>query len=203
LSSPEPGGGDGLHPRIVTPADLPGVTATLAGAFAEDPLWTWAFPDDEKREAWWRFLLQSVLRFPCTWVAGDFEAVSVWIPPGGTELTDADEERVEPLLEDLLGPGAQVVMDLLDRFGESHPKDVPHYYLSLLGTHPAHRGRGLGMRLLVENLEAIDGEGIPAYLESSNPANCPRYEQIGFERIGSFATPDGAHEVAMMWRAPR
>lgn len=57
------------------------------------------------------------------------------------------------------------------------------------------------MGLLVENLQAIDAEGMPAYLESSNPANCPRYEEIGFERIGSFSTPDGSHEVAMMWRA--
>jgi GNAT superfamily N-acetyltransferase len=203
LHSPEAGGSGDLRPRVATPADLSGVTATLAGAFTEDPLWTWAFPAADKREVWWRFLLQCVLRYPCTWVAGDFDAVSVWIPPGGSELTDADEERVGPLLEELLGPRAQQVMDLLDRFGESHPKDVPHYYLSLLGTHPSQRGRGLGMRLLVENLEAIDAEGMPAYLESSNPANCPRYERIGFEQVGSFATPDGTHEVAMMWRAPR
>ena len=165
-----------METRIATAADLPGVTATLAGAFAEDPLWTWAFPDDDKREAWWRFLLQSVLRYPCTWVAGDYEAVSVWIPPGGSELTDADEEQVEPLLAELLGPRAQPVLDLLDSFGEVHPKDVPHYYLSLLGTHPRHRGKGLGMGLLAENLRRIDeipvgaGRALPSLAAREHPA---------------------------------
>ena len=30
----------------------------------------------------------------------------------------------------------------------AHPDEAPHYYLSLLGTHPAQRGKGLGMALL-------------------------------------------------------
>jgi hypothetical protein len=29
-----------------------------------------------------------------------------------------------------------------------------------------------------------------------------RYERIGYRRIGSFTTPDGAHTVATMWREP-
>ena len=59
------------------------------------------------------------------------------------------------------------------------------------------------MRLLAENLRLIDAEGAPAYLESSNPANEPRYESVGFERSGSFTTPDEAREVVTMWRDPR
>ena len=102
MNSPE--GGGGLPSRIATLADLPGVTATIAGAFAEDPLWSWAFPDDDRREAWWRFLLQSILRYPCTWVAGDFEAVSAWVPPGGSELTDADASAIAHRLNDQFLP---------------------------------------------------------------------------------------------------
>jgi GNAT superfamily N-acetyltransferase len=195
--------GSSIPVRLVSPADLPGVTATIAGAFAEDPLWTWAFPEADSRETWWRFLLRSTLRHECTWVTGDYAAVSVWIPPEETELSEADEARVEPLLQELLGSRAQQVADLLERFDEAHPKEVPFYYLSLLGTHPCHRGEGLGMRLLAENLTWIDAEMKPAYLESSNPANCPRYERLGFERTGSFSTPDGSRTVATMWREPR
>lgn len=33
---------------------------------------------------------------------------------------------------------------LFDRFDEHYPKDEPHYYLSLWGTHRDHAGRGLG-----------------------------------------------------------
>lgn len=192
-----------FHARPAVAADLDRLTATLAAAFENDPLWTWAFPGADKLDAWWGFLIQSALRYPSVWIAGDCEAVSVWIPPGASELTDAEQERVEPLLRELLGSRAPQVIQLLERFEESHPTGTPHYYLSLFGTHPAHRGHGIGMRLLAKNLGRIDDEAMPAYLESSNPANDRRYECVGFERLGSFSTPDGSHSVSMMWREPR
>jgi hypothetical protein len=42
------------------------------------------------------------------------------------------------------------------------------------------------MGLLAHDLELIDAEGFPAYLESSNPANNRRYAMLGFEPIGEF-----------------
>ena len=90
----------------------------------------------------------------------------------------------------------------MDRFEENHPREEPHYYLSLLGTHPDHRGQGKGMRLLAANLAEIDAEGMPAYLESSNRANDHRYERLGFVQIGEFAAPGGQPTVACMWRDP-
>ncbi len=71
-----------------------------------------------------------------------------------------------------------------------------------LGTRPDRRGEGLGRGLLAECLALFDAEGVPTYLESSNPANDERYEAIGYRKIGSFTTPDDAHTVATMWREP-
>jgi GNAT superfamily N-acetyltransferase len=88
-------------------------------------------------------------------------------------------------------------------FEAAHPRERPHYHLTLLGTHPDHRGKGIGMGLLADCLGLIDAEGMPAYLESSNPANDTRYERIGFRKIGAFSTPDGTHTVATMWREPQ
>lgn len=191
-----------MDTRIATEADLDGLTATLTAAFESDPLWgSWAFPDPEDLAVWWRFYLSSALRYRCVWVRGDYAAASVWIPPGGTELTEEDEERVEPLLEQLVGRRAPEVMELVERFEASHPGDPPHFYLSLLGTHPEYRGRGLGMGLLAENLARLaDAAGVPSYLESTNPSNNNRYERLGFRRVGEFTTPDGARTVATMWR---
>jgi predicted GNAT family acetyltransferase len=59
------------------------------------------------------------------------------------------------------------------------------------------------MALLAENLALIDAEGLPSYLESSNPANDARYERVGFVRVGEFTTPDGVRTVTTMWREPR
>jgi ribosomal protein S18 acetylase RimI-like enzyme len=110
---------------------------------------------------------------------------------------------MEPLVRDLIGERAAPVMELVERFEASHPKEQPHYYLTLLGTHPQYRGRGIGMALLSENLASIDSEGAAAYLESTNPANNRRYERLGFKRMGEFTTPRGERTVTTMWRVAR
>lgn len=186
--------------RIAKASDIDGLVVTLTAAFETDPLWSWVFPDPEDLAIWWRFLVGSALRYPWVWVSGEYAAVSVWIPPNGTELTEGEEGRVQSLLKELTGPRAPVVMELLERFETSHPRERPHYYLSLLGTHPDYRGRGLGMELLTEILATMDAEGVPAYLESSNPGNNRRYQRLGFRQVGDFTTPDGEHAVATMWR---
>jgi ribosomal protein S18 acetylase RimI-like enzyme len=189
-----------MSARVATAADIDGLTATLTSAFAEDPLWSWAFPQREDLAVWWRFCINSALRYPCTWTTEDYAAASLWIPPDGTELTEEEEVQVEPLITELVGSRAASVMELLERFESAHPGDEPHYYLSLLGIHPDYRGRGLGMRLLAENLTEMDAEGIPSYLESSNPGNNSRYERLGYVQVGEFSTPDGARTIATMWR---
>jgi GNAT superfamily N-acetyltransferase len=192
-----------MNVRAATEVDLDGVTMTLTAAFEHDPLWSWAFPDPKDLEVWWRFHIRSALRYPWVLIAGDYEAASLWIPPGRIELTEEEEEMVEPLLRDLIAARAPDVLEVLDRFDASHPGDEPHHYLSLLGTHPDHRGKGLGMQLLAESLERIDAEHMPSYLESSNPGNDARYEGVGFRRIGEFSTPDGSRVVGTMWRDAR
>ena len=192
-----------MAPRLATEDDLDSLTNTLTLAFENDPLWRWVFPEPGTLEPFWRFFIGNALRYPCVWVTGDFDAVAIWIPPGGSELTDEAEQQVEPLLGSLIGARTPTVMSLLDRFDQAHPSEPPHYYLSLLGTHPDRRGEGLGMTLLADTLARIDEQGSPAYLESSNPANDTRYERLGFRKVGEFSTPDGAHTVATMWRDAR
>lgn len=178
------------------------MSATLTAAFEGDPLWRWAFAELAALEVLWRVLIRSALRYPWLRMLDGATAAALWIPPGGTELTADEEAAVPSLLAQLLDDRAADVLDLLERFEQAHPRDRPHYYLSLLGTRPDARGAGLGMALLAENLALIDAERLPAYLESSNPANDARYEAVGFEKVGAFTTPDGAHTVTTMWREP-
>jgi GNAT superfamily N-acetyltransferase len=192
-----------MRSRVATASDVPAVTATLTAAFAGDPLWRWAFPDIGDLEELWRICVTSALRYPWLRVLGDAVAAAVWIPPGGTELTEQEGADLDPMLRSRIGDRADAVLELIDRFEQAHPQEPPHYHLTLLGTHPAHRGKGLGMALLAETLALIDAEGMPAYLESSNPANDARYERVGFRKVGAFTTPDGARTVTTMWREPR
>ena len=195
----------GLNVRSATEADLQAVTETISLAFHADPTWSGAFPDEARRQeqyaVFWSFMITAALRYPWVLMTDGAEAAAVWIPPRGTEIAEEDEERIDPLLEELLGPRAGEAKELFARFDAAHPHDEPHYYLSLLGTHPSAAGRGLGMALLAENLARIDREHMPAYLESSNPANNHRYQRHGFERTGEFLPPGGEIPVTTMWRA--
>lgn len=40
--------------------------------------------------------------------------------------------------------------------------------------------------MLAANLARIDGEGMAAYLESTNSANTARYASVGFQVTGGF-----------------
>jgi GNAT superfamily N-acetyltransferase len=190
--------------RRATEADADQVTELFTLAFHQDPTWSWAFPDPEKRmdghRAWWGLHMHSAVPYGRVWMTDDGGAASLWIPPGEPELSDEDEAKVTPLLHELLGSHAENVLTLLERFDSNHPGDEPHYYLSLLGTHPDHRGQGKGIGLLAANLARIDELGVPAYLESSNRANDHRYELLGFVQVGEFAAPGGGPTVACMWR---
>jgi len=128
----------------------------------------------------------------------------VWIPPGGTEMSNEQEAEFGELASSRLGEvGAAYLAQVMATFDANHPRGKPHYYLSLLATHPAHRGHGAGMALLADNLARIDEQGMPAYLESSNAANDHRYVRLGFEPVGAFQLPQDGPVVTTMWRAAR
>jgi GNAT superfamily N-acetyltransferase len=196
----------GIGHRRATEGDTAVIAATLSAAFDADPLWSWAFPDDEKRpaqyEAFFGLFVASAIPNGWVWTTDQAAAVAVWTPPGKNELSDEAEARVEPFLLAELGAHAEPVLQVMEQFDSARPEDRDFYYLSLLGTHPDHRGRGSGMGLLAANLAQIDDEASPAYLESSNPANNARYERLGFEPRTKFSTPDGQHTVTTMWRPP-
>jgi GNAT superfamily N-acetyltransferase len=193
--------------RRVMEADIDRVTELFALAFFDDPTWGWAFPDPERRmnghRLLWGLFLHSALPYGWVWMTDDGGAASLWIPPGEPELSETDEARIEPLVRELIGSHADTVLELFDRFDANHPRQEPHFYLSLLGTHPDHRGQGKGMGLLAANLAKIDELHVPAYLESSNRANDRRYERLGFVAVGEFAAPGGGPTVGCMWRDPR
>jgi GNAT superfamily N-acetyltransferase len=195
-----------MQVRVATSEDTDEIARTLAEAFFNDPVWGWAFSDPRHRkaqhEAWFRLLIGSALPHGWVWTTPAREAVSVWVPPGVSELSESDEAKLGPMLGEMLGARTELVMEVLDRFEAAHPRRRDHYYLSLLGIHTDHRGSGIGMRLLADNLALLDTVGMPAYLESTNPGNLLRYESVGFAVCGTFELPDDGPTVTTMWREP-
>lgn len=191
--------------RPATVDDLGLVTETLTLAFLHDPVWSVALarPDGATAHhaAYWQLYVEGALRYSTVFMTDDASAVSVWIPPDGTELSNAGEEAVEQLVKATLDLAAvRAMFELWERFAASHPHDEPHAYLSLLATHPDHRGQGIGQRLLAEGLARWDAAGVPAYLESTNPGNDHRYERAGFRRLGGFRAVLDDAPISTMWR---
>jgi GNAT superfamily N-acetyltransferase len=191
--------------RPATAADLDRAVETITLAFATDPVWSLALarPDGSTAHhaAYWRFFVADAIDQGSVAIADDGAAVSVWIPPGGEELRPATVHRVDAFVLDTLGePGAAEMAELFERFEANHPRTEPHAYLSLLATHPDHRGRGIGQMLLAANLRTWDERGVPAYLESTNPANDHRYERAGFRRVGGFVAVRDRAPITTMWR---
>ena len=72
------------------------------------------------------------------------------------------------------------ILNALTKMDKVHPHDPPSWYLLGLGTVKEHQGKGLGSAVLSHMLSRCDTEGLPAYLESSNPRNVPFYARHGF-----------------------
>jgi len=196
--------------RVAERADLERIGEALALAFENDPLWGWAFESatrERKLESLstvFGFFAGAALDFGWVRVTDGVEAVALWIPPGSPEMTPADEERLPTVIADACEPGpAARVAEMLDAFERNHPHEPPHYYLSLLATHPDHAGKRLGVGLVADNLAEIDAADPPAaaFLESSNPRNVPRYERLGFRPTHEVELVAGLTGT-QMWRPP-
>ena len=191
--------------RTALTGDVDRATATIALAFATDPVWSVALAAADGSVAhhlpYWRIFVAAAQRQGGVRLLDGGAAVSVWVPPGGMELDDDELVTLAALTTPTLGPnGAAELAELFVRFDANHPHAEAHAYLSLLATHPDHRGKGVGQMLLADNLRGWDAADVPAYLESTNPANDHRYERAGFHRVGGFRAVRDDAPITTMWR---
>ncbi len=173
-------------------------------AFVDDPVNRWVFSRPGSIRSMFSVLAREIyLGHGHCYLAGD-DGATMWLPPGA----NAAPTNIG-LLHFVCGqlangtPGAiRRGMALSNLMAEWHPRE-PHAYLFSIGTRKAARGKGLGKALFAPVLAACDREGIPVYLENSNPANSGFYGAHGFERLGTFEVGPGGPIMEPMWRAPR
>ena len=170
-------------------------------AFGTDPVARWMYPDpNDYLEHFPRFVRAFAGRSfdkGTAFLATEMSGAALWLPP------DVEPEE-DPLVELFLSSTADVVQkDLFPMFEQMasyHPKE-PHWYLPMIGVEPSQQGRGVGSALLQHTLANADADGLPAYLESSNPKNIPLYERFGFGLIGIIRSGD-APPLYPMLRKP-
>jgi GNAT superfamily N-acetyltransferase len=91
-------------------------------------------------------------------------------------------------------------MVAIEQMDAAHPP-YPHWYLPWFGVDAKLQGIGLGGMLMAACLWAIDGTGLPAYLETPNPRTIRFYERHGFAVTRSTQTTD-CPPITFMLRQP-
>jgi GNAT superfamily N-acetyltransferase len=196
--------------RAATAADRGRLADSLASAFSEDPLFTWmtgAGPD-KPLEPKMRIFFDAILKLDLgrkdhlVFVDEDGIGAAIWRHPNRWKVPTGDLVRSLPAMLRAFGTRSARMVGALNAIEKVHPKEE-HYYLEVLGTHQGSQSKGVGTAVITHTLDRCDAEGMPAYLESSNPRNIPFYARHGFETTREISVGKGAPTVTAMWRNPR
>jgi ribosomal protein S18 acetylase RimI-like enzyme len=188
--------------RTATKDDLALAARIGAEGFADDPVMCWVFQDEATRADGLLLAFTGLTRgyfAPASVVhLADAACVTLWRTPAyvAPEPSD-DDDGSSPWPPDV----DERFRILGAAMADAHPHE-PHWYLNVIATLPSSRGQGLGAAALAPVLAVCDTEGMPAYLESSNPRNMTLYRRHGFEQTGEILLPDGP-SLYPMWREPR
>ena len=196
---------DATMTPIVTeaaPGDIERAVAVMLLAFSADPMSRWAHPDPQTYVAHFPALVRAfggnAFAHGTAHQVGQWTGAALWLPPG----VGPDEEALMAITQASVAAERQAeVFGVFEQMSHYHPQE-PHWYLPLIGVDPTHRHQGYGAALLQHALRRCDQEHMPAYLESTNPANIPLYERHGFKVLGTIQAGSSPPLVPMM-RAAR
>ena len=186
--------------KLVGAADQAAAIDVVLLAFAADPVARWSWPDPQQ-------FLRHFPHFVKAFAGRAFEqgsayctdghgGAALWMAPGAAP----DEQALLELLDGTTPRERRDdIFGLLEQMGRYHPEE-PHWYLPLMGVDPLRQGEGIGSALLQHSLAACDRDGLPAYLESTNPKNVPLYERHGFELLGTIRSGQAPPMFPMLRR---
>lgn len=146
------------------------------------------------------------------------QAGAVWHPPsvspGSLRATLTTLREARPAARAVAGlparilwaggsePRALATLVRLQARGKSVAGADPSWYLAYLAVAPAAEGQGLARRLLDHVLHRCDVDGVPAWLQTTDPANAPLYERFGFTTVGHQAPGRRVPGLWVMRREP-
>ncbi len=187
--------------NLASKQDKQRLLATVLLGFSTDPFVRWFWPEASDyincTPAFDAFGGGSI-EAGSAYITENFEGAALWFPPG----YGPDEEKFEKFLE---ATANKAVLEdgfrVFESMGEYHP-DEACWYLPLIAVDPAHQGAGFGAELMKHALKRCDDDGLPSYLESTNPRNISLYERFGFEIMGEIQF-GSSPVITPMLRTPR
>jgi ribosomal protein S18 acetylase RimI-like enzyme len=191
-------------PHRAAEDDADRLSRLFAAAFVNDPVFDWVARPGPKRaaalERFFFWLLKArAIPFGEVWMSEG--AAAAWLPPNAPASPGSlvEQMKLMPLFVRLCGfPRLMRGSAMADAMEKNHPAER-HFYLAFIAVAPRLQGSGLGGALLQATLKRADTNGMPAYLENSNPKNARLYERHGFVAKHNIA-PAGAPPLIAMWR---
>ncbi|WP_433550973.1 GNAT family N-acetyltransferase [Micromonospora zamorensis] len=171
---------------IATPADRDAVIASLVAAFVKDPVLRHLFSDEETypryAATFFGNLFDKRVHRSSIWTIAGGASVAIWEPPAEPAAAGHSTPARYPA-------DVQARVQSYDDAVHAALPAFPFWYLGVLGTHPDSAGRGWGRAVMRAGLDRAAADGLPAILETSNPANVELYRRAGWEVVGSLSEP--------------
>lgn len=168
----------------ITPAEVDHAVAVICLSFSSDPAARWTYPDPHVYISYFPRIVRAfggrAFEHDTGHQVSGFRGAALWLPPG----VQPDQEALGAIMQESMAADRfEEITQAFERMGAYHPAEA-HWYLPMIGVDPLHQGRGYGSALLRHALLQCDKDRVPAYLESSSPANIPLYERHGFVVLG-------------------
>ena len=177
------------------------VVATITMAFSTDPVARWLYPKAADYFRWFPSFVRGFagrsINDNSAITTTNYSGVALWLRPGA----HADEEALVKLVKDSMPLERYGEMfELFEKMDAGHPVE-DHWYLPMIGVDSSRQNSGIGTGLMARALQRSDSQGLPAYLESSNPRNISLYRRSGFEAIGEITAGGSPPLVRMLRKA--
>jgi ribosomal protein S18 acetylase RimI-like enzyme len=177
------------------------LVATVTMAFSTDPVARWVYPKPADYFRWFpgfvRAFAGRAIEDDTAISTSNYSGVALWLRPGA----HPDESALSKLVTDSLPVERQAEMfELFEKMDAGHPAE-DHWYLPMIGVDTFQQNLGIGSGLMKLALERSDEQGLPAYLESSNPRNISLYLRFGFRSVGEIRA-GGSPPLVRMLREP-
>lgn len=168
---------------VATRRDLADVQSVMDKAFADDPTVQRysdapeVFADEHHRYV--QLCADPTFDLGGVHATADFKGAAIWYPPQ-IGISDADYDAFKTTLRfpDRMD-GLSEVAEACDQYRPAQP----HWTLELIAVDPTAQNEGIGGKLMDFGLAITDRAGLPVFLASSNAANLPFYERLGFSQV--------------------
>jgi GNAT superfamily N-acetyltransferase len=179
--------------RLALPEERPGVVATVARAFAQDPGWAFILGSEYERLVadFAGALFDVRLVSQTVWVTDDLAAVAMWDSP---DRSDAAQGHAKSVWARYRATAGEDACDRLARYNDAvagASAAESYWYLGVLATDPERQREGLATALMTPILGEADRLGIACCLETSTADNRRFYERRGFKQATEIVLPGG------------